>query len=119
MNDLSTGDSVVFMPTAWLGSSTQLFAIGYIMIDDLSRLVPWMLCFGYFSNMLWSMVALSQLFGGPERSWYTAGLFHLIASTGFWCSWIRPSAWPNSCRMTRSASWSFTPGVSQPKFIVG
>src|SRR3954470_12454325 len=32
---------------------------------------------------------------------------------------MRPSAWPNSCKMTRQASASLTPGVSQPKFIVG
>src|SRR6476646_3139153 len=38
---------------------------------------------------------------------------------GFWCSWIAPSACPNSWTTTRSYSVASVSSLSQPKFIVG
>src|SRR5436190_3705091 len=118
MNFVSVSERALFIP-AELPSVVQLFGIGYIMIECQSSFVPAISFDGYCSNMLCSIVALSQLLGGPDRSAITAALFHLIVLTGFWCSWISPRAWPNSCKMTRLASSSLTSGVNQPKFIVG
>ncbi|MNN56523.1 hypothetical protein D3C81_1714610 [compost metagenome] len=38
------------------------------------------------ANILFSMVVLSQLFGGPDRSRITCSRFHWMALSGFWCS---------------------------------
>src|SRR5678810_1140961 len=38
---------------------------------------------------------------------------------GFWCSWIAPSACPNSWTTTRSYSVASVSSFSHPKFIVG
>src|SRR5262249_43424529 len=118
MKVLSMSDRLSFI-SAELPSSVQLLGIGYIMIECQSSFVPAISFEGYCSNMLCSMVCASQLFGGPERSAVTAGLFHWIELIGFWCSWISPTAWPNPRKMTRRASSSDTPGVNQPKFMVG
>jgi len=41
----------------------------------------------YFANMLFSIVASSQLFGGPDKSFFTAARFHSMPPfLGFWCS---------------------------------
>src|SRR5882757_5396724 len=118
MNVLSASERSLFR-TAELPSNVQPLGMWYIIIECQSSLVPAISLDGYFSNILCSIVSGSQLLGGPDRSAITAGLFHLIAFTGFWCSWIRPRPWPNSCRMTRRASSSVTSGVSHPKFMVG
>src|SRR5919199_4425570 len=70
--------------------------------------------------MLKSISSLDQKLGAPEKTRYTSALFHLRPdAAGDWCSWIAPSAWPNSWTTTRSYSSSSVSSRSQPKFIVG
>src|SRR5438874_2229305 len=118
MNFLSTGESALFSP-AEKPLVVQDLGIGYIMIEVASKSVELVSFLEYASNMLCSITSSGQLFGGPDKSRITLGLFHLIPPAGLWCSWISPSAWPNSCNTTRRICSSVEVGVSQPKFIVG
>ena len=113
MNSTSVGDSFSLRPTE-KPSVVQEAGIGYIMIDSRSTGVLETSPGSYRLKMLFSMVASSQLLGGPDRSAMTAARFQETGVLGFWCSWMRPSAWPNSCRTTLRSSSSGESGVSQP-----
>src|SRR5476649_491632 len=73
----------------------------------------------YLSRTFERMSAGDQLLGGPEKYCITFATFQMRVNFGCWCSWMQPSAWPNSWRTTREYSVSSVLSLSQPKFIVG
>jgi hypothetical protein len=53
------------------------------MMDFLSSFVPLNSVYEYFVNMLCSIVARSQLLGGPDRARMTAPRFQWMPPAGF------------------------------------
>src|SRR5271157_139074 len=118
MNFLSSSDKSELNP-AEKSSVVQDFGIGYIMIELTSLGVASTSSGDAGLSTLNSISSTDQLFGGPESSRITASRFQWIPAMGFWCSWIRPSACPNSCSTTLRKSSSDEFASIQPKFIVG
>src|SRR5664279_4406831 len=112
--EMSVGDTLVFSLVGPRPSAKSAPSNAYSMIDLGSKLVTDMPFGEYFSRTLLLMSAGLQKFGGPAKYFITAATSHLRLNFGDWCSWMQPSACPNSWVTTRWYSVSSVSSRSQP-----